>query len=134
MSEFLVLSGEVADQIRFGLAVRRPVRMQHLVEPDRRLAENVRMFPRLPWQVRLCLSAPVSRSCPCCRRPARSTRPRQERDRPSQKLPRLLAHTPLTVDIASHPPTPRRQDSAPSRSCEPPESADAGGQDEAKGP
>src|SRR5258708_31143595 len=49
----LLLAGEAADQVRFGLAVGRAVGTQDFVKPYRRLAENVRMLPGFPGQIGL---------------------------------------------------------------------------------
>src|SRR5437870_9472522 len=58
--QFLLLSGELADQIHLRLAVGRSVRMQDLVKPYGRLAENVRMLPGFPRQIRLRLAGDES--------------------------------------------------------------------------
>src|SRR5437764_1162936 len=61
----LLLSREAADQIRFLLAIRLPVRMQYFVEPHRRLIVDIWVLPRFPRQVRLRLAhdePPVDRA------------------------------------------------------------------------
>src|SRR5260370_33521775 len=54
---FLLLAGEMPDQVDFGLAVGGGVGMQDLVKPHRRLAENIRVFPGFPGQISLGFAA-----------------------------------------------------------------------------
>src|ERR1700758_4152814 len=63
----LSFASQFANQVHFGLAVRCSIGMEHLVEPYRRLAQNVGTLPRIPRQICLRFSrykAPIDRSDP----------------------------------------------------------------------
>lgn len=47
-AQFLILSGEVADQIDFCLTIRCSVWAEHFVEPDGWLVRDVGMLPGVP--------------------------------------------------------------------------------------
>lgn len=47
---------QLANQFDFGTAVRFPVRMEYFMEPDGWLVQNVRVPPRIPGIICLCLA------------------------------------------------------------------------------
>src|ERR1044071_170951 len=49
-------AGHPFDELNFFRNVRAAVVAKHFVKPDRRLAIDIRMLPRIPRQVRLCLT------------------------------------------------------------------------------
>src|SRR5438552_7745824 len=94
------------------LATNAPTTQRFYISPSALLQDNFRRY----------------------RRRARSTRPRQECDYPSQRLLSRPARKPSGADIDLRPPAPPHPDSVPSLSCEPPESADAADPDAATDP
>src|ERR1044071_328714 len=52
----LDLAGHPFNELDFFRNVRSAVVAKHFVKPDRRFAIDIRMLPRIPRQVRLCLT------------------------------------------------------------------------------
>src|SRR4030095_3199769 len=52
----LSFAGHPFNKLNFFRNVRPAVRAKHFVKPDRRLAIDIRMLPRIPRQVSLCLT------------------------------------------------------------------------------
>jgi len=53
----LLVPDDCTDEIYFSLAVGGPIAAKYLMEPDGGLTIRVRMLPRIPWKIRLCLSS-----------------------------------------------------------------------------
>lgn len=64
-NQALLLTRQVADDLRLTFPVRFSIRIENIVEPDRRLTVYIRALPRIPRQIRLALAgnqAPVDRA------------------------------------------------------------------------
>src|SRR5205814_670112 len=61
-SVLLLFTGQLPNQLCFALAVRSSISMKNLVEPHWRRPQHVRLFPRIPGQIRLrfaCHKTPI---------------------------------------------------------------------------